>query len=93
VNLFNLIPVWQLDGSRGFHSLTCQQRLLVLGAAVLLWYTSGEAMFLLIALGCAYRMFTKDAAQAPDPVCLRQYAALLVALAAIDIFAKSRLLP
>jgi Zn-dependent protease len=91
VNLFNLIPVWQLDGARGFHSLTRNQRLVILGAAVLLWYVSGEAMFLLIALGCGYRMFTKDAAQEPDPLCLRQYAALLVALAAIDIFAKSRL--
>jgi Zn-dependent protease len=93
VNLFNLIPVWQLDGSRGFHSLARNQRLIVLGAAGLLWYVTGEAMFLLIALGCGYRMFTKDAAQEPDPVCLRQYAGLLVALAAINVFAKSRLVP
>lgn len=92
VNLFNLIPVWQLDGSRGFHSLTRNQRLVVLVTAAVLWYVTGESMLFLIVLGCAYRMFTKDAAQEGDPVCLQQYAGLLVLLAAIDVFAKGKVL-
>src|SRR5438309_1134564 len=44
VNLFNLIPIWQLDGGRGFRSLTRNQRILataVVGAALLF---SGEGM-------------------------------------------------
>ena len=32
INLFNLIPVWQLDGSRGFHALTRFDRWLVVTA-------------------------------------------------------------
>lgn len=88
INLFNLIPVWQLDGARGFHSLTRNQRGVVLGTALVLWYATSESMLLLIAMGCGYRMFTKDAAEEPDSVCLRQYAVLLVALAGISVFAK-----
>ncbi len=93
VNLFNLIPVWQLDGGRGFHSLTRNQRIVVLCTAALLWYATGESMLLLITLGCAYRLFTKDAAEEPDAICLQQFAALLVALAAIAVFAKGHVLP
>ncbi len=26
INLFNLIPIWQLDGARGFHVLSRQER-------------------------------------------------------------------
>lgn len=33
INLLNLIPVWQLDGLRGFRSLTQPQRMIVLGCA------------------------------------------------------------
>src|SRR3984885_6743050 len=33
LNLFNLIPVWQLDGGRGFRALTRKQRGMALGAA------------------------------------------------------------
>ena len=88
VNLFNLIPVWQLDGARGFHSLTRNQRITVMCTAFVLWYATSESMLLLIALGCGYRMFTKDAATEPDQTCVLQYAGLLAALAAIGVFAK-----
>src|SRR5271170_6551965 len=63
VNLFNLIPVWQLDGSRGFASLTRHQRLIVLSGAGVLWLATSEPMLLLIGLGAVYRMFTKDASE------------------------------
>jgi Zn-dependent protease len=89
INLFNLVPVWQLDGARGFHSLTRNQRIVILVATFVLWYATSESMLLLVALGCGYRMFTKDAAEEPDPVCLRQFAVLLVALSAIAVFAKN----
>jgi Zn-dependent protease len=32
LNRFNLIPVWQLDGSRGFHVLAAAERSMVAGA-------------------------------------------------------------
>lgn len=54
LNLFNLIPVWQLDGSRGFHALSRLQRWEVagvVGAALamtgvgVLWLVGGVAVY------------------------------------------------
>jgi Zn-dependent protease len=83
INFFNLIPVWQLDGSRGLRSLTRGQRGMVLGAALVLWGITSSPMLLLIAAGCAYRLFTRDWQDEPDREGLMQFVGLLVALAAI----------
>jgi Zn-dependent protease len=83
INLFNLIPVWQLDGSRGLHSLTRVQRGAVLTIAGTLWLITSNPMLLLIALVCAYRMFTKDWETEPDNQGLALFAGLLVALSAV----------
>ena len=83
INFFNLIPVWQLDGSRGLRSLTRGQRGVVLAAALVLWAITSSPMLLLIAAGCAYRLFTRDWQTEPDREGLMQFVGLLVALAAI----------
>jgi Zn-dependent protease len=83
INLFNLIPVWQLDGSRGLHSLARSQRGLVLMAAATLWLLTSNPMLLLIAIGCGYRMFTRDWQAEPDHTGLAQFLALLTLLAAV----------
>jgi hypothetical protein len=41
-------------------------------------------MLILIAAGCAYRMFTRDWQEEPDRDGLMQFVGLLVALAAIS---------
>ena len=47
LNLFNLIPVWQLDGSRGFHALSRVERWTVVGAIVAaLWATEQRLLFI-----------------------------------------------
>lgn len=89
INLFNLIPVWQLDGGRGFASLTREQRLAVLAAAAGLWWLSGEMFLLLIAAGAVYRMFTKDAAREPDNTGMAQFLGLIAALSAVMALAQS----
>ncbi len=83
INLFNLIPIWQLDGGRGFHALTRQQRGIVLAAALGLWFVTSESMLLLIALGAVYRLFTKDWPEKPDNVALGQFVGLLAALSVV----------
>jgi Zn-dependent protease len=88
INLFNLIPVWQLDGGRGFTSQTRQQRLMILVAAGVLWWATGEVMLGLITLGAGYRLFTKDAAQEPDNVGMAQFLGLLAALSAVAMLAE-----
>jgi Zn-dependent protease len=83
INFFNLIPVWQLDGSRGLRSLTRSQRGIVLAAALGLWMITAVPMLLLIAAGCTYRLFTKDWQTEPDREGLMQFVGLLVAFSAI----------
>lgn len=47
LNLFNLIPVWQLDGSRGFHALSRNERWIVVAAiGVMLWITGQRLLFI-----------------------------------------------
>jgi Zn-dependent protease len=87
VNLFNLIPIWQLDGSRGVRSLTRAQRGIVLTAAALLWTVTSNSMLLLVAGVCGYRMFTRDWQAEPDNRGLSQFVGLLAALTLVTALA------
>ena len=79
INLFNLTPVWMLDGGRGFRALNLQQRLFWLGLAGALWYVTDSGLFLLLIAGAAYRIFwKKDPAPAPDWGAFFQFAGLMV---------------
>jgi Zn-dependent protease/nitrogen fixation protein len=47
LNLFNLTPVWQLDGSRGFHALSREERWIVVATiGVMLWLTGQRFLFI-----------------------------------------------
>jgi Zn-dependent protease len=81
INLFNLIPVWQLDGSRGFAALTRANRGFLLGTALVMWFFTNDGILFLVALACGYRLFTRDYAPACDVPVLRKFVALLVLLA------------
>jgi Zn-dependent protease len=87
VNLFNLIPVWSLDGARGIHSLTRRQRGLLLGIAAFLWVLTWNPMLFLIAAVTAWRYFTRDWQPEPDHQGLAIYAGLLAALALVGVLA------
>jgi len=89
VNLFNLIPVWQLDGSRGFASLTRTQRALILAFTFALWLAISEPVLFLIGLAAGFRLFTKDAPAEPDQTGLLQFIGLLIALSAAAYMAQS----
>lgn len=89
INLFNLIPVWQLDGSRGLRSLTRTQRGGVLLVAATLWIITSGPMLILVAAACAYRMFTKDWQTEPDNQGFMQFVGLLVALTVISVLSSS----
>ena len=88
INLFNLIPVWQLDGSRGIASLTRQQRILILSAVAILWLATSEPMLFLIGLAFVFRLFTKDAPSEPDQTGLLQFLGILSALTAVAVVAQ-----
>ncbi len=88
INLFNLIPVWQLDGSRGLSSLTRWQRAILLGIALGMYAITHQGMLLLVAAGLVYRQFTKDQAEVPDQLGLMQFASLLVTLPGLALLAQ-----
>jgi Zn-dependent protease len=84
INLFNLTPVWTLDGGRAFRALDYTQRLLWLGLAAVLWFFTGSMLFLLLLAGAAYRIFwKKDHAPAPDQPAFLEFAGLMILLGAL----------
>ena len=88
INVFNLIPVWQLDGSRGFRALTRQHRIYVAALAGLLWLWTAETMLIIVTLVAVWRCFTKDAPEQLDNVVFFQFAGLLAALSGVYYFTK-----
>jgi Zn-dependent protease len=88
INVFNLIPVWQLDGSRGFRALTRQHRIYIAALSGILWFWTSETMLVLVALVAVWRCFTKDAPAQPDNMVFYQFAGLLAALSGVYYFTK-----
>src|SRR5262249_46282350 len=91
INLFNLIPVWQLDGGRGFRSLTRGQRWLAAIAVWAMFYFTSETaghtdshqmnIFLLIIGVCAVgRAVVGEAPQQRDDFGLFQFVFLIMLL-------------
>jgi Zn-dependent protease len=72
LNLFNLLPIWQLDGGRGFGALTRMQRGTAAAAAVAMWAPTHQTILLLIALGAGYRLFSRDYPADDDNAVLTQ---------------------
>jgi len=89
INLFNLIPIWQLDGGRGFRALTRKQRGIALGTALIMWMLTSETMLLLISIGAGYRLFSKDYPEEPDNMALTQYIGLVVLLSLLVIMSSA----
>jgi len=83
VNLFNLLPVWQLDGGRGFRALTRVQRWLAAGVAAAAYIVTQEGLLLLIALAAAASAGLSAAPKESDRTALVEYASLVIVLAAL----------
>ena len=87
INLFNLLPVWQLDGSRGFASLTRVHRFTVVAAFAAGWLIAGDGLFILLIGVAGFRAFTTDASDVEDRGALAQFVFLILALAIVFTFA------
>lgn len=83
INLFNLLPVWQLDGNRGFTALARSGRLAVAGAFIAGWMIAGDGLFFLLILTAGVRAFNTDAAQENDRGALGESVFLIVSLAIV----------
>jgi Zn-dependent protease len=80
VNLFNLLPVWQLDGARGFHALTGLQRWIAVAVLAAMWVITREGLLVLLLLAAAFAAWRAPAQSEGDDRALIEYAALVIAL-------------
>ena len=81
INLFNLLPVWQLDGSRGFRAMTTVQRWWAVAAVGAAWYWAEEGLLFLIGLVAVIRAFGAAPAESTQEA-LGKFVLLILALTA-----------
>jgi len=85
INLFNLTPIWQLDGGRAFRSMSRPQRWLATAAVAACWSLTNEGLLLLILLVAGARAAADRPPARPDPGSLAVYVALIAALSAMAL--------
>ncbi|HWZ57522.1 MAG TPA: hypothetical protein VNW46_01000, partial [Gemmatimonadaceae bacterium] len=85
LNLFNLIPIWQLDGGRGFRALSRLDRWIAVAALVIAWGATSQGFLLLLAGGAVFRALGKDAPAEHDWGTLVTYIVLIAILAPLSI--------
>ena len=86
INLFNLTPVWQLDGARGFHAMSRLHRGIALAVVAAALLVSHEGMLVLVALAAGWQLFTPPA-KSPDARAVALYSGLVVALVTVAVLA------
>jgi Zn-dependent protease len=88
INLFNLLPVWQFDGGRGFRSLPRWQRGIAAAVLVAAGVATGDGLLYLLALAAAARTFWGEAPRERDDGVLIHYVLLVACLsllAAVEV--------
>jgi Zn-dependent protease len=83
LNTLNLIPIWIFDGGKAVSALAAPDRAALFALTLAIWLSTGEGIFVLVALGLAWRLYTKDKPQQSDWSTWAYYAALLIALGVI----------
>jgi Zn-dependent protease len=86
MNLFNLTPVWQLDGSRAFRALDQKQRVIAIATvAAAIFLSAGDVHgILIIVLGFGvFRVFEKSPEKIGDLRTLAEYVILVASLSAL----------
>ncbi|HEY7188902.1 MAG TPA: site-2 protease family protein [Vicinamibacterales bacterium] len=79
INLFNLIPVWQLDGSRGMHALARSERWVLVAAIAAALLLTEQHMLFIVGAVAIWRAMQKDAGPGNARV-LATYVTLVMAL-------------
>jgi Zn-dependent protease len=85
INLFNLMPIWQLDGSRGFRAMSRPQRWFAALALAVMWSATSEGLLLLLSIVAAFNATTQKPASEPDREITFQYVFLVVVLSTMTM--------
>jgi Zn-dependent protease len=80
LNLANLVPVLGLDGAQATHALDRTQRWLILATCVVFFAFLKEGVFLFIAAGMLWRVFTGTTPERPSSATMIRYMLLLFLL-------------
>jgi Zn-dependent protease len=83
INLFNLIPIYPLDGGHGFRALTRRQRWLASALIGVAWLATGEGLLLLILIAALAVSAAGRGADRPDWRAAWEYYLLVSILAAL----------
>jgi Zn-dependent protease len=84
INLLNLAPVWQLDGSRAFRALSRKQRWIAVAVLAAIFVLLRDFMIGLVLVTAIVRAFGKDAPQSGDSRTLADFWFLAAALGAVS---------
>ena len=84
LNLFNLIPIWQLDGSRGFHALGRRERWTVVAAIAVALMLTEQRLLILVAAAAVWRALQKE----QGPGNRRVLATFLMLVGALSLIAR-----
>ena len=84
VNLFNLLPLMQLDGGHAFRALSKWERAAITALMLAMWITTHEGLLLLLAAVAAFRIFQKDAPAQRNTSILLEFAFLVIALSLLS---------
>jgi Zn-dependent protease len=82
INLFNLIPIWQLDGGRGFHVLSRPERWAVVAIAVAAYLLTDVGLLIIIAAVAGWRALQTEIGPG-DVRMAATFGALVAALSAL----------
>ena len=83
LNLFNLIPIWQLDGSRGMHVLARGERWLLVAAIAGALYLTGQPMLFIVGAVAFWRAWQGEDGPGDRRV-LATYVTLVMALSLLS---------
>ncbi|HKC46144.1 MAG TPA: site-2 protease family protein [Gemmatimonadales bacterium] len=80
INLFNLLPVWQLDGARGFRALARAERWGIVAIVGAMWLATHEGLLVLLFLTSGYAAWRGESPAEGDRRAAFEFGALVVVL-------------
>jgi len=80
INILNLIPVWVLDGAKAVDAMGQVERMGLLTVVLALWIYTRQNIFLFVAAGVGWRLYTKDKPKHDDWGVWLYFVAVLVVL-------------
>ena len=83
INLFNLLPVWTLDGGRAFRALSRKQRWFAAAAVAVSYFAIKDGMLLVLLIVIAARALSEKTEEPGDRRAAAQYVMLVLLLSLI----------